>query len=342
MISSRTPFVVFPVRSLSAAGMFKPRSATSWGDPDPSYILKLSGITFKCSYDPPTQNLLVECGTATYAITVDFIAGRIFFLCDCCGQPRNALVLDQDKFVCRVEYRENGSGYSKSLRSARFTMAFEQLQSHGAVARLVSPAAETPALPDPAPEEGTVDPRRAAETPLSTTKAIDLGRGAGQYRLYDFYQEKDREVWQNLETAPKYERPAFSCLTNRYPKLDMNVFGPRLMKQEGSFVARTLCWGERVERHKEVLFFIDWRGELPIVIAAHDFDDEEKISWQRLPLHRQDSGRFRWVCPVSGKNCDTLYLRHGLFASREAQWLYSPSQRAAGRQQGRNGARTKE
>ena len=283
MINSRMPLVVIPVSSLSAAGMFKSLSASSRGDPDHRYVLKLPGVTFTFSFDPSSQDLLVECGTATYAITVDFVSGRAFFLCDCCGQPRNALVLDQDKFVCRVEYRENGSGYSKSLRSARFTLALQELQWEGPVARLFSPKPAPPAPSYSAPEEAAVDPRRAAETLFSTAKAIDLGRGAATYRLYEFYQKQDQKAWLNLETASGFERPPFSSLTSAYPKLDMNVFRPRLIKDEGCIIARTLCWGERAERHEEVLCFVDWRGELPVVIAAHDFDDEEKIRWQRLP-----------------------------------------------------------
>lgn len=318
--------IILPIKSLTRARLFKPSEASA----EAKLVLKTPGreLSFDCRYDPVYQRLTVATPTAGDMpyFEVDIwvnASGRRFFRCGCCLQPRNFLILTHHRLLCRTTYTTEGSVESKAMREARYKIALESSVLE------VQPRRTYPPKPDESVAAHSGKHEIASSIPcwFTTEKAIILGRGASQF---DLFLEVAREP-PNFEanpTAPHFARPESPSLTNAHPNLDINVF--RTMMVEGKLTGKTLCWGERAEHHEEVLFLVDWRGELPIVMAIHDLFASAP-RWQRLPLTRQASGRFRFICPITGKGCQKLYLRGGLFGSRQAQRLYHPSQRAAGR-----------
>lgn len=329
--------LVLPIAIFTEAGMFAAADSKAASKQPPIHTFKLTSALVRCHYDARTETLEVTCpgdasvNTHFLQVTTDGI-GRRYFLCDCCVARRTALVLQGEAFVCREFYVEHSKDNSKTMRRALFTMEVQ----NGANAKLViPPPPNDPSVTTPpvfrTPSEGVAsDPRAAALVRYSTSKAIDRGRGAGQYDAALKHRENKRDDWERFPTAPDFQRPAFSSLTDAHPRLNINEFAPRVM-HEGKFTARTLCWGDRAGDHWEVLFLVDWREGDPIVIAIHRFQTDAEARRQRLPVALQVNNRIRWVCPVTGENVDTLYLRNGLLASREAQRLVSPSQRAGGR-----------
>lgn len=328
MTSHRSAVYVLPLSALTRARFFEP--------PKPGALAEMvaqvsvPGMTFACRYNFEDEILTItpdpmHVSPSFEVALVTNKAGRRYIVCNCCGQPRNLLVLDAHRLICRVAYVEDGTGPSKAMRDARLKVALDNPTTW------VTKEPEVLGIPEaqfPGTLPDDIDEPSAKRVRFSTEKAIALGRGAGQFDLYESVSNEPPDFFEAVAMAPKFVRPECASLTDAHPILDINIF--RCLMAKDLLIGKTLCWGERAEPHDEVLFFVNWRGDMPIIIAVHDPFASIK-RWQRLPLSRQGSGRFRFICPVTTKGCQILYLRNGLFASREAQWLYHPSQRANGR-----------
>jgi len=315
---------ILPINALTRAGFFN-QLGSSNASPTAA-IVRVDGMTFSCRYDRALECFTITAGQSAYAlqfvvaVTVSTI-GRRYFVCDCCGQSREYLVYDEGRLLCASRYVTEGTGPSKAMRAARFKVARDTLAPRmtPAITRVCDPVSQLPAIPSEAIDEALM---RA--TNFSTAKAINRGRGASQFEHFHAASRKSQDYFASIETAPNFVRPKHVSLTDDHPILDINIFRGQMV--ETKLTGRTLCWGERAEVHDEVLFFVNWKDSFPIVIAVHDpFTLSPR--WQRLPLTRQVNGRFRFICPVREMGCQILYLRGGLFASREAQRLYHPSQR---------------
>ena len=107
-----------------------------------------------------------------------------------------------------------------------------------------------------------------------------------------------------------------------YPPLTMRGLKAAKLLIPGHTRARTLVWPSlptyTIECHLE-------DPAQPFIVARTDLADGDD---QLVALVANNSGRLFMVCPLTRRHCSTLYLRDGLFASRQANNLINRSQRS--------------
>lgn len=333
------PLPLIPISAFNKAGMFERSDDASAPGARQFYALKVPGLVCSGFYVHDEQSIILDCTVerikTVLSIQVSYKYGRPFFVCDCCGKYRNHIVIDYGQPVCVEEYREErGPVRGRPVRCARVVIALEDL-------RRLRPIA---AFWDPGREGFRVRRKRRSVTPLPTPKTKDrlsteqallLGRGAADFDFTAMVENERGSFWAQVDTAKGFRRPDNVALISDHPVLDIRVLAPALLR-EGSLRAQTLCWGERSEPHVEILFVADWRDAEPHLVAVWDYGNIEAPRMQNIRILLQSTKRLRFICPVEGKNYDVLYLRDGLFASRIAQRLVHPSQRAAGRTKNRS------
>ena len=161
---------------------------------------------------------------------------------------------------------------------------------------------------------------------LSTTKALDCGRGVAQHVIFDEYQSTDLDWIDSLPT-PEPSRPPYPYSTEYYPELDIKVMLERYDLESDRVTARSLGWPSEATDDCTIYMFVDGRFEgLPrLVFIKVDPETNEK-TWQKISLlsgPTSDKARY-FLCPLTHARCETIYFRNGVFASRQAHRLKVP------------------
>lgn len=306
---------------------------------DDVWLLDLpDAVTCLCKFDNDQEMLDLSFDDGKGPLDLQVMVarnkrGRWFFRCDCCLACRDFLIMDDRRFVCRESFVHEAQRGDCSMRRASVTMAIRDL---GVLKPRAKPIRrdrpdKPPMIDGPALEAGPVDKTSRQPTDWYTTaRALVLGRGAFQHAHAMRASELSPEYWASLDPAEGYERPHKPARRQLFPELDIRTLINRFDSSPESFLARTLCWGERAGPHDEVLLILDWRGsKLQAIVDHNPFDDVPR--WQPLPLAQRTNGRFHFVCPIEKQACESLYLRNGLFASFTAQRMVYPSQRVKGK-----------
>jgi hypothetical protein len=161
---------------------------------------------------------------------------------------------------------------------------------------------------------------------------MDCGIAAGQFDLFVEYVTKPPSYYAKFIPEKVQTKPLTVEQVDRFPALDIRVLASRDELSEGSAWARTLGWPSWATDGTRLLMVRDLRdANLPMIMIGRMGKNPGECTWQRIALLRNNRNRWFFRCPVTGKRCEILYHRDGVFASREAQRLYNLSQRSDGR-----------
>lgn len=176
--------------------------------------------------------------------------------------------------------------------------------------------------PVPAPDPLTIR--------MSTETGLARGQEAGHHEIVHQYLAGNIDP-SDLPNEPD-DVPAESVgRIAAFPELDVNVLLRHIPQWGEALVARMLRWEDGDGTIHAPFLVFDGSGAGRFILVGHKSDPAAQPTWQTLRIKHHPNGRDRFVCPVSGVNCDRLYLRNGYFASREVQRLKHPSQFADGR-----------
>ncbi|HZC38180.1 MAG TPA: hypothetical protein VE221_05855 [Sphingomicrobium sp.] len=118
-----------------------------------------------------------------------------------------------------------------------------------------------------------------------------------------------------------------------YPQLNIRVLLDRGELQGDRVGAKRLGWTPKMSGVRSIYLIFDRRPEgMPLLIARIETLAGE-ITWQNIRLlPGLRSGKPRYMlCPIGHLRSEIFYFRNGIFASRDAQGLYNPSQRSVSR-----------
>jgi hypothetical protein len=167
---------------------------------------------------------------------------------------------------------------------------------------------------------------------LSTTKALDCGRGAYQHKAFEEYLTLGLD-WAH--SIPPVDQPSVVPTPDsleRYAVLDMRILLDRGEFKSDRVSGIRLGWPQEAIGGSSIYLFFDPRAfGMPLMVARIEAEDSA-VRWQSirlLPSPRSNKPRYM-LCPLSHISSDVLYFRNGIFASRRAHGLFNPSQRAAG------------
>ncbi len=166
---------------------------------------------------------------------------------------------------------------------------------------------------------------------LSTSKGLDCGRGAGEYRDVQAYAERSPQEWVNLigPVPPPLVRAPPDDLQG-YPALNIGRLLDRGWLKGDRLRATLLGWPLSATGEHDILLFDDRREtSVPLLVARIGKLGGAAAEWQNIGLifkQGADTPRY-FECPLRRARCDTLYFRNGVLASRQAQRLYHASQR---------------
>lgn len=320
---SDRPLPVIPIRTLLRAGVL-----TAAGD----------SVKFKCpNVDGTIQAMQgegfvisVSIPDGTYKFQINLVSrkrkygNRLFYRCWQCNHDRNWIVITDHRILCSNCFKQmHDLPGSKAHRRNRFSAALALLRNERKKRPLKKPG------PRPAHVHSgdglQRDPR------LSTEHALELGRGAGDYGIVQQYRLDGLHTWVEADLPQLYRRPDMPQSIVEAPILDLRVICRKFRLEQGRMSAFTLGWSLLETYNHEILVILDWRGVRPFLMIAHRRDLLYDPRWQRVEIIMTFNGRLRFVCPVTGQNCDSLYLRDSFFASWQAQRLFHPSQRSVGR-----------
>ena len=116
---------------------------------------------------------------------------------------------------------------------------------------------------------------------LSTTKALDCGRGAGQDRIFKEYENADPD-WIDSLTLPQTSSDPYSNGIQSYPELDVKVLLDRFGLEAGSLRAKSLGWPSTATDDCTIYMFVDGRFEgLPRLVFVRQDPDTDETVWQK-------------------------------------------------------------
>lgn len=334
MIGSPLPLI--NVRPFTKSGMFQ--SGRGEGPAGVIWEVALPSLTGSATFDGVLE--LYLNGHSPWRLSIGYqpngFGHRRYFISPCCFEYCEQLVEDEGQLLCLTCYKAlSPHRFSKSHRRALILEAQHRFEHAFVRRRLVyrqpAPrASKRVVCHAELPLGDKIDPRVIRRHTNETSTAIARGRGLGQSEVYNDFIAIPYDEWALVPTADGYSRPMTVARLDDYPMLDVNQLAAGLTWTKDGVIATTLYWGEKPVG-QEVALFIDYRASAPIIVVGFDWVDAESRRWQRLPIVRQPNGRIRFICPVIRKCYDALFLRDGLFASREAQRLVHASQRADGR-----------
>jgi hypothetical protein len=118
----------------------------------------------------------------------------------------------------------------------------------------------------------------------------------------------------------------------------MGVLGTTLGLRPGCHASIQLVWPEHVSGGvASFAVFVELRrGRKPTLTIQSSLGIGRGLTCQVLDIvEAQPNTPLRWylVCPLSGRHCDALFLRDGVFASAKAQRLIYRSQRQRAKRQ---------
>lgn len=257
---------------------------------------------------------------------------RRYFWCSWCSEFRNSIVLFEQELMCPDCYLNLHKGGQKR-RAGELFCAEALLNSENRElewdSRTLVEALPAKYRAQAAP---AVPPRQTWKRhDMMTETAIDRGQGLAYHSIYEEVADWTSTDWANIPTARGYVCPTAPVLITDHPILDIRPLTRRGQWRADRLTGQQLRWGIGYPFQYEAALFVDTRRAEPMMVVAHQSYEDMDRGWQRLPIIRQTYGRLRFLCPVLETACDMLFERNGLFASREAQRLVHPSQRAGGR-----------
>ena len=343
-----SPLPFLPMVALSRAGLWK-QAPTSEGAETTAwpaiYEVDLPGLVATVTQDSFSADLAItfatEAGTVEARIPVTynrlFFGVRRYFMCPCCTRATISIIVHDGHLYCREGFVRNAPNGKKALGKALVLEAVQAVHDLKPCARRIAilPDGDRQNLTPATARRRSRDDNARIDIeqphPMSTEAGWKQGFGSGQYEAFCSYKTNDiAETFEDgvqREIAP----PKGAGLTTSYPGLGIRFLRERHYLRESKLLTHTLRWGTHDDPHGHILLIADYRGWGPFLAIAHQPFDQSCYDWQFVDIKHAADGRWRFVCPVRRVGCDFLYLRDGSFASREAQRLYHPSQRAAGR-----------
>jgi hypothetical protein len=121
------------------------------------------------------------------------------------------------------------------------------------------------------------------------------------------------------------------AMIERHASLDIRVLSKVWKKARQKRWAHTLEWPSALQI-SEMDIFIEAEDEADphVLVVTQPKNMSRTVQKIRLRPQATASGGTRWffICGLSGKPCELLYLRNGFFASSQALRLVHQSQRA--------------
>jgi hypothetical protein len=158
--------------------------------------------------------------------------------------------------------------------------------------------------------------------PLSTTKALDEGRGLFQYPILDHVSTLSADQIAARCVAPQSQNLLRDSIT-RYPELDIKVLLARGTVSRARLSGRRLGWSTELTAGFSVNLFWGSNAIKNKILLILEPDGGTNHTWQLidlLPGPTSNKPRY-FICPITRARCETLYLREGRFASSQAQNL---------------------
>lgn len=255
-----------------------------------------------------------------------------FFRCPCCGSLRLAIVLKEmevECIDCFFKYDE-ALPIAEKRRLVRTERARTRaLPRRRARIRLAEDGQPLPVRARPG--EGRPRPRadlRIVKDDMTIRAAFAASSPAGLCEPFLDYRD-NRVSLSELAALPAwYVKPEQPASLSDCPALDIRWLNAASVFPVEGMRARFVGW-PAVTGERRLLLIFDGRGNAPTILVAHNPDRTGgDYGWQRLRIVTRRNGRPSFICPVTGKASDIIYLRNRVFASRLAQRLIYPSQRA--------------
>ena len=338
-----SPPEIITIKAFAEAGIFKPRSVGA--QQKGQWMVRFPRVRGRAHFDSSLSMLRLWLGGQGYTCDIMINSCRVghgirhYFVCDCCCDRRQKLVFLNAAFVCQAHFLREASNIRQSHRRGYLFMAEKEVMENENGANFVYF------------DNGILDkPQNIRKkrykvyqkythklNSMETNHAFSKGQVLIYSDILNFVNDKDEYFIKGISTGDDmFVTPIKPDVLKYYPSLDIRALVSAFPWAQGVVMAQTLAWGDAPPSHS-IAMIIDWRGRDPVMACVHHWQDLGDAVWQQLPLHCQPDGRLRFICPIRRVNCDVLYLRDGIFASREAQRLYHPSQRAAGRSKSARG-----
>ena len=344
-------------RDLNARGIFE----ANFGE---IFVFHISGKEVRIRY--LDEQKVVFVGTMTNRNVVDqaFPVKRVlnnfgykyFFICDRTLRPVTALYLDRDRFRSRhslqVPYAseagrvqkdqyeaealgrrligKDGRGPARGANRDRVVKRLQALESRGALIepdalRAVQRHLDRPAAPVRKP--------RQLSREVSTKQAAALRRRKGYYSpslIIGGMLDEIRAVRVRPPAEPTRALLQGQILSiDRYPCLSMPELTRMMPRGSEEIWAEAFRWETKtLGKPLEALIAVDRRaGRRFALVRSYLGDGERQEQVLEIAAGGQKNPKYYFVCPVTGARADTLYYRHGRFASAKAQRLIHASQR---------------
>lgn len=115
----------------------------------------------------------------------------------------------------------------------------------------------------------------------------------------------------------------------QFPAIDLRVLRRARLLRPGECTYDTLCWRNQVLEALSVRIFVDLSDTRDASMRIHASDDDgnahRRIAIECVPTP-YGGLRSYFLCPLTGKRCEQLFLVDGTFASRNAHGLAYASQ----------------
>lgn len=164
---------------------------------------------------------------------------------------------------------------------------------------------------------------------LFLSRAIADGYPADEEELAHYATQQP-----NLAAVPRGPLVTDECLPvtlEQHASIEVKELKSRGWLSPGRIVGWHLGWPSELTSWGDILMIIDTRDEHSMFIQLeYSADGQSRPVHQQIRVRRRPSmpGRLFLECPVFGTTHQSLFLRHGLFASARAQGLRHRSQEA--------------
>ena len=162
---------------------------------------------------------------------------------------------------------------------------------------------------------------------LSTTKALDDGRGMAESEPYNALANRDMSWFDNPTPHVHIAPSGMSGLVTEFGELDIRVLLSRHIFASDRLTGLLMGWPfSRLWKTAIIMFVCPRDDALPQLIMEVRVDGAEPV-YQEVSLmcgHRSGGPRH-FVCPATRLPTDVLYFREGFFASRQAHSLSYPA-----------------
>ena len=180
--------------------------------------------------------------------------------------------------------------------------------------------------------------RMARRTPTD----VKTGPMSTQAGLHGPYETNFAVLTQGLDAVrtvglgPEWQRPKEVQRVEETAAVDLSTLTKAMKMSWGEVGSHCLLWDQH-DPSIQVVVTVDLRPEHdPGMHIQNLMGSAIPRGGQTVQIVRSANGRMRFICPVTGRRADTLFIRGGLVASRQALHLDYASQI-----RGRNATRRK-